>query len=74
VLLILTEATVTESPGPIFEDIAVSYNELTYNGTFTTENIYRQLAALEVDEAWEALGVNCEFLCQYHVACRLSDM
>ncbi len=69
-LIILTEATVTESLAPLLEDITVSYNKLTYNGTFTTENIYRQSASLEVDEAWEALGVNCEFLCQYYVALR----
>jgi hypothetical protein len=68
VLLFLTKATVTKSLAPLLEDITVSYNDSTYNGTFMTENIYRQSASLEVDEAWEALGVNCEFLCQYHVA------
>ena len=67
-LIILTEATVTELLAPLLEDITISYKELTYNGTFMTENIYRQSAALEVDEAWEALGVNCESLYQYHVA------
>lgn len=31
-----------------------------FNGTFLKENIYRRPASIEVDAAWEALGVNCE--------------
>ncbi|KAK4936817.1 hypothetical protein LTR10_022406 [Elasticomyces elasticus] len=48
----------TTQATPLLEDIMISYGKLTYNGSFMTENIYRQSAAPEVDEAWEALGVN----------------
>jgi hypothetical protein len=63
----------TNSIAPLLEDIKISYRELAYNGTFMTENIYRQSAAPEVDEAWEALGVNCEFLIDILMMCLLNN-
>lgn len=38
----------------------VKYHVQQYNGSFLHENIYRQDAGPEVDEAWEALGTDCE--------------
>lgn len=43
----------------------VKYHVQQYNGTFLHENIYRQDAGPEVDEAWEALGTDCEFSDQF---------
>jgi len=36
----------------------LKYSVARFNGTFMHENIYRQTGSLEVDAAWEALGVN----------------
>ncbi|KIV95608.1 hypothetical protein PV10_03239 [Exophiala mesophila] len=40
------------------QQIDLSYHTIRYDGTFMKENIYRQVGRPEVDEAWEALGVN----------------
>jgi hypothetical protein len=49
----------TTSPSPVTRDIDISYHVQQFNGSFMQENIYRQPGSPEVDEAWEALGVNC---------------
>jgi len=41
------------------EDMSITYNKVKFDGVFKNESIYRQLASPEVDEAWEALGVDC---------------
>ncbi|KAJ2893718.1 tat pathway signal sequence [Zalerion maritima] len=43
---------------PVLEDISLSYESTTFNGSFMHENRYRLDASPEVDEAWEELGVN----------------
>jgi hypothetical protein len=56
----------------MLEDIDISYDVVQFNGTFVHENIYRQDAGPEVDAAWEALGVGCEwptFLLTRHLPC-----
>jgi hypothetical protein len=52
----------TSLPAPILDDINISYDIVQFDGRFVKENIYRQKAGPEVDAAWEALGVGCEFL------------
>lgn len=44
-------------------DVGISYHVQEFNGSLLKENIYRQDASPEVDAAWDALGVNCTFLC-----------
>lgn len=58
----------------MLEDIDISYDVVQFNGTFVHENIYRQGAGPEVDAAWEALGVGCEWstiLLTRHITCRI---
>ncbi|KAL5358083.1 hypothetical protein BJX96DRAFT_182665 [Aspergillus floccosus] len=43
---------------PLMRDMDVTYHVEQFNGEFLTENIYRQNASQEVDDAWEALGVD----------------
>lgn len=45
----------------MINDIDISYRWTTFNGSFMRENVYRQDAGPEVDAAWEALGVDCEY-------------
>jgi len=48
----------TSAPSPLTQDMDISYHWQQFNGSFMQENIYRQKASPEVDEAWEALGIN----------------
>ncbi|KEF63821.1 uncharacterized protein A1O9_01799 [Exophiala aquamarina CBS 119918] len=43
---------------PLLNQIDLSYNVIRFDGSFLKENIYRQQGRPDVDEAWEALGVN----------------
>jgi len=43
---------------PMLDQIPITYSEWQFNGSFTQENIYRQDPSKEVDEAWDALGIN----------------
>lgn len=43
------------------DNIDMDFHTAPFNGTFVHENIYRQNASPEVDEAWEALGIGCEW-------------
>jgi hypothetical protein len=45
---------------PILEDIKISYDLVEFDGRFMKENVFRQGAGPEVDEAWKSLGVECE--------------
>ncbi len=46
---------------PVVKEVKPNWHTKLFNGTFLHENAYRQSAGPEVDAAWEALGVNCEF-------------
>ncbi|KAI1334736.1 tat pathway signal sequence [Xylariaceae sp. FL0016] len=48
----------TSSYSPVLQDVEIKYGKKPFNGSFMHETIYRQPASPEVDEAWEALGVN----------------
>jgi hypothetical protein len=39
--------------------VEIKYDFVQYNGSFLEETIYRQRASPAVDDAWDALGVNC---------------
>lgn len=41
--------------------VGITYNLHEFNGSLLKENIFRQDASPDVDAAWEALGVNCEY-------------
>ncbi|EPE27422.1 hypothetical protein GLAREA_04213 [Glarea lozoyensis ATCC 20868] len=43
---------------PVTQDTQISYHLTRFNGSFMHENIYRKPASPEVDEAWQALGVD----------------
>ncbi|KAN0089749.1 protein of unknown function (DUF3328) domain containing protein [Hyaloscypha variabilis] len=47
----------TSKYSPILDDINISYNLVEFDGRFTKENVFRQGAGPEVDEAWKSLGV-----------------
>jgi hypothetical protein len=53
---------------PILDDVNMNFHTENFNGTFVHENIYRQDASPEVDAAWDALGVRCEYLTTHHDA------
>ena len=46
---------------PIIDEVNMNFQKVQFNGTFVHENIYRQDASPEVDEAWEALGIGCKY-------------
>ncbi|KAH7324824.1 hypothetical protein B0I35DRAFT_425026 [Stachybotrys elegans] len=43
---------------PVLRDVSISYRPQHFNGSFMHEDIYRKPGSKEVDEAWEALGVD----------------
>lgn len=43
---------------PILEEVDISLSTVRFNGSFLHENIFRQGASPEVDDAWDSLGVN----------------
>lgn len=45
---------------PLLKDVSVQYKYREFNGSFMNEDVYRQEGSPEVDEAWEALGVDCK--------------
>ncbi|KKY30446.1 putative tat pathway signal sequence [Diaporthe ampelina] len=48
----------TTQYSPVLKEVEIKYDFVHYNGSFLEETIYRQRASPEVDDAWEALGVN----------------
>ncbi|KAI3393923.1 hypothetical protein diail_3485 [Diaporthe ilicicola] len=48
----------TAQYSPLLKEVGIKYDFVHYNGSFLEETIYRQRASPEVDEAWDALGVN----------------
>jgi hypothetical protein len=51
----------TDNPqAPIVNEVKANWHTVQFNGSFLRENVYRQSAGREVDEAWEALGTDCE--------------
>ncbi|WEW58382.1 hypothetical protein PRK78_003850 [Emydomyces testavorans] len=52
----------------MLKDISVSYDTVQFNGSFSHESIYRQVASPEVDEAWLALGAECTVHPSLHFA------
>lgn len=42
----------------------MSYATVAFNGSFMRETIYRRPAAPDVDEAWDSLGSECEYMLQ----------
>jgi len=48
----------TSKYSPMLEDIEIKYDWVQFEGSLMHENIYRKNASPEVDEAWQALGVN----------------
>lgn len=44
---------------PVVKEVMPNWHTTLFNGSFLHENVYRQSASPEVDNAWEALGVNC---------------
>ncbi|KAJ4393846.1 hypothetical protein N0V93_003061 [Gnomoniopsis smithogilvyi] len=51
-------ATYTTHYSPVTKELSIKYQEKEFNGSFRSEDVYRQEAGPEVDEAWEALGVD----------------
>ena len=49
------------SIAPVVRDVKPNWHTQMFNGSFLHQNIYRQAAGPEVDAAWDALGINCEF-------------
>lgn len=49
------------------KEVKPNWHTVRFNGSFLHENIYRQSAGPEVDAAWEALGVDCEYSIFLHV-------
>lgn len=45
---------------PLLKEVGIKYGVVHYNGSFLEETIYRQRGSPKVDDAWEALGVNCK--------------
>lgn len=41
-------------------DLNIEYSTIKFDGSFFEDNIYRQQAGSEVDEAWRALGIQCK--------------
>jgi len=48
----------TSSYSQLVNELDISYSTVSYNGSFFHETIYRGDASPEVDDAWEALGVD----------------
>lgn len=46
---------------PVMKEVQIVYKAKQFNGSFRSEDVYRQEAGPEVDEAWEALGVDCTY-------------
>ena len=55
----------TSKPSPLLSDLEISWHEVQFNGSLLKENEYRRRAGPEVDAAWEALGINCQFSHRY---------
>lgn len=47
---------------PVPKEVPIKYETKLFNGSFMAEDVYRQGAGPEVDEAWEALGVDCAYV------------
>jgi len=47
---------------PVLKEVDTSLHTVTFNGSLLKTNAYRQDAGPEVDAAWDALGVGCEFV------------
>ena len=45
----------------MLRDVNIKYSFTQFNGSFMQEEVYRKVGSPEVDEAWEALGVDCEY-------------
>lgn len=43
---------------PLLDEVSIKYEPKTFDGNFMKENVYRKQGSPEVDEAWEALGVD----------------
>jgi hypothetical protein len=52
---------------PVVKNVSPGWHDKLFNGSFLHQNEYRQPANPETDAAWEALGVNCEFVRYLHV-------
>lgn len=48
----------TTKHSPLVDHMKIKYSDQTFNGSFMTEDIYRQPGSPEVDAAWAALGVD----------------
>lgn len=48
----------TSWPSPLTKDVNIAYNTVRFNGSLMQENIYRQPGSPEVDQAWQALGID----------------
>ncbi|PNY29595.1 Uncharacterized protein TCAP_00492 [Tolypocladium capitatum] len=53
-----TCAAHTTQWSPLLKDVSIRYRFHDFNGSFMDEDIYRRPGSPEVDEAWEALGVD----------------
>jgi hypothetical protein len=51
----------TPSAPLLSSGVEIDYKTIPFNGSFMQKTIYREDASPEVDAAWEALGVNCEY-------------
>lgn len=45
---------------PILKDVGVKWSMQNFNGSFKQRTIYREDPSPEVDQAWEALGIDCK--------------
>lgn len=50
---------VLTTAGPMMDGVDIKYETVRFDGTFFGDNIYREAASPEVDEAWRGLGIEC---------------
>ena len=55
---------------PVIQEVDIEFDVVHFNGSLFKRNLFRQDAGSEVDEAWESLGVDCEFI--YHISNQLT--
>ena len=58
---------------PIIRDVEIKYETVFFNSTLygDKDSIYRQQPSREVDEAWNALGINGRYFWLVCIASRL---
>jgi hypothetical protein len=58
----ISQTTFDVALAPVQRDVEISYHVIRFNGSLLKENVFRQDAGPEVDEAWASLGVDCKYV------------